>query len=148
MKRYIDVYSASSVIGFSNEDLLHVEDLYAQAAENWLSMKSLLMHSSDCNAILPAIKKQIDLYSNFLASIAELARSKWTEFDLQMMAIGFSILIISLFVHFLFIMRMKKHYSISFASSISGISLWLFLAIFTVAVRACSFLSNSYICKF
>ncbi|KMT11998.1 hypothetical protein BVRB_5g099600 [Beta vulgaris subsp. vulgaris] len=34
VKRYIDVYSASSVIGFPSEDLMHVADMYSQAQEN------------------------------------------------------------------------------------------------------------------
>ncbi|KAJ8552035.1 hypothetical protein K7X08_028478 [Anisodus acutangulus] len=39
VKRYIDVYSASSVIGFSDKDMSHVSDLYAQARDIWLHTK-------------------------------------------------------------------------------------------------------------
>lgn len=42
VKRYIDVYSASSVIGFPSEDLLHVADMYSLAQENWLHVVKVL----------------------------------------------------------------------------------------------------------
>lgn len=151
MKRYIDVYSASSVIGFSSEDLLHITDLYAQAAEKWsLTTKSLLLYKNESsNSVLPALKRQIDVYSNFLANVAELARSKWTEFNLMMMSIGFSIMLVSVFIHILAIKRVKKQYDISFTSSgESETSFGLLFSCFIVVIRACSFFSNSYICKF
>lgn len=151
MKRYLDVYSDSSVIGFSSEDLLHITDLYAQAVEKWsYTTKKLLFYNNDsCNSILPGLKRQIDLYANFLANVAELARSKWTEFNLKMMGIGFSIMLVSVFIHILAIKRVKKQYGISFSSSgDSKTSFGLLFSCFIVLIRACSLLSNSYICKF
>ncbi len=75
MKRYVDVYSASSVIGFSYEDLLQIADIYAQAEENWSRTRKFLLHKNECcDSLLPALKKQIDLYVNFLTSIADLAK--------------------------------------------------------------------------
>lgn len=151
MKKYIDVYSASSVIGFSSEDLFHIADLYAQAAEKWVShTKNFFTYKNEsCNTVLPALERQIDAYSNFLASVAELARSKWTEFNLKLMAIGFGIMLLSICIHILAITKVKRQNAISFsASGDSGISFGLFFACFIVAIRACSFLSNSYICKF
>ncbi|EXC47606.1 hypothetical protein L484_001472 [Morus notabilis] len=148
VKRYIDVYSASSVIGFSSEDLFHIADLYAQAAEKWVShTKNFFTYKNEsCNTVLPALERQIDAYSNFLASVAELARSKWTEFNLKLMAIGFGIMFLSICIHILAITKVKRQNAISFsASGDSGISFGLFLACFIVAIRACSFLSNSYI---
>lgn len=151
MKRYIDVYSASSVIGFSREDLLHIADLYAQAAEKWsYTTKNFFIHKNEsCDTVLPALKSQIDAYSNFLSSVAELARFKWTEFNLKTMAIGFGIMLLSIFIHILAITELKKKNGLSFSPfQDSGISFGLFFACFMVAIRAFSFFSNSYICKF
>jgi phosphatidylinositol glycan class O len=150
VKRYVDVYSASSVIGFSHEDLLQIADIYAQAEENWTHKMKLLLHKNECDddSLLPALNRQIDLYVNFLTSVAELARSKWTEFNLKMMGIGFGIMLISLLIHIVAIKRVNKQYGASFTScGDSGISLGLICACFAVVIRAGSFLSNSYICK-
>lgn len=148
MKRYVDVYSASSVIGFSHEDLLQIADIYSQAEENWSHTKKSLLDKNECCDSLPILKRQIDLYVNFLTSVAELARSKWTEFNLNMMGIGFGIMLISLLVHFLSIKRVSKQYGASFTSrGDSGISFGLVCACFVVIIRASSFLSNSFICK-
>nr|GEW32341.1 GPI ethanolamine phosphate transferase 3 [Tanacetum cinerariifolium] len=132
VKRYIDVYTASSVIGFATDDLKHVEEMYAQAV-NW----SNSLHDG---ASFDALKKQIDLYSNFLASVAELARTKFTEFNLRMMGVGFGILVISIFIHLLLIKRADHIYS-----GTSAVSFGLIFSCTIVAARACSFLSNSYI---
>ncbi|KAK8589694.1 hypothetical protein V6N12_024085 [Hibiscus sabdariffa] len=83
VKRYIDVYSASSVIGFSSEDLFHISDLYAKAKDSRLNLSFNKNESS--NTSLPFLKKQIVAYFEFLSYVAELARSKWTEFNLKMM---------------------------------------------------------------
>ncbi|KAL5570571.1 hypothetical protein UlMin_027146 [Ulmus minor] len=131
VKRYVDVYSTSSAIGFSYEDLLNL----------------LLSKNESFNLVFPALKMQIDAYSTFLASVAELARSKWTEFNLKMMSIGFGIMLISIITHVLAIKKVKRQYEISFSSFMNnGISsVGLFVACSTVVIRACSFLSNSYI---
>lgn len=150
MKRYIDVYSASSVIGFSSEDMLHISDVYVQADENWTHIKNSLLYKNDsCRSLLPALTRQIGAYFNFLSNVSELARSKWTEFNLKMMGIGLGIMLISLFVIFLAIQRVNKP-QVAFLPSYgdSGISFELIFAFFIVAIRSGSFLSNSYICKF
>ncbi|BBG93726.1 Alkaline-phosphatase-like family protein [Prunus dulcis] len=112
VKRYIDIYSASSVIGFSNEDLLRIASMYAKAEEKWShATQKLLLHKKEShNELLPALRRQIDLYSEFLASVAELARSKWTEFNLKMMGTGLGIMLISLLIHFLAIKKVKEQY--------------------------------------
>ena len=151
MKRYIDVYSASSVIGFSREDLSHIADLYTQAADKWsYTTKNFFIYKNEsCNTVLPDLKRQIAAYSNFLSSVAELARSKWTEFNLKIMAIGFGIMLLSIFIHILAITEVKKKNGISFSpSQDSGTPFRLLFACFMVALRAFSFFSNSYICKF
>ncbi|KAK3005826.1 hypothetical protein RJ639_016244 [Escallonia herrerae] len=148
VKKYIDVYSASSVIGFSNEDLLHVAKLYAQAEENWLHTLNDLAQckSGSCYASLGSLKRQIVLYSDFFASVAELARTKWTEFDLKRMGIGFGIMLASMFFHLLAILWVDKQCMVSFTShSSSRISFGLIFSSIIVAIRAVSFLSNSFI---
>ncbi|CAI9299652.1 unnamed protein product [Lactuca saligna] len=117
VKRYIDVYTASSVIGFSIDDLKHVEEMYAKAVNT-------------C----------------FLSSVAELARTKFTEFNLRTMGIGFGILFMSIFVHLLFIVKVDRVHKDVFApNETSPVSFALIVSCVLVAARACSFLSNSYI---
>lgn len=131
--------------------MLHIENIYAKAEERWshTTKKLLLQKKESCDAVLPALKRQIHEYSDFLASVAELARSKWTEFDLKMMGTGLGIMLISLIIHFLAIKKVKEQNGFSFTSSgDSGISFGLIFACFMVVIRACSFLSNSFICKF
>ncbi|KAF5939461.1 hypothetical protein HYC85_023720 [Camellia sinensis] len=128
VKRYIDVYSASSLIGFSNEDLLHLSAMYSQAMENWSNtMINLLLHKNEsCHTSLPDLRRQTDAYFSFLASVAELARSKWTEFNLKMMGIGFGVILTSLLVHLLAIRRLDKLCGVHFLSHAeSGISFGL-----------------------
>ncbi|KAH9782358.1 GPI ethanolamine phosphate transferase 3 [Citrus sinensis] len=146
VKRYIDIYSASSVIGFSSEDLLHISDMYAQAEENWsCSSESLLLFKDEsCYSSLP-LKRKIDAYFKFLLNVAELARSKWTEFDLKMMGIGFVIILISLPIYFLAMMTKSVNGFSSLLFGDSEIFVKLVFALFMVVIRACSFLSNSYI---
>ncbi|XP_042520572.1 GPI ethanolamine phosphate transferase 3 [Macadamia integrifolia] len=152
VKRYIDVYSASSVIGFPSEDLLRVADIYAQAQDKWTDIvnNSLLSEKETqderFDASLYTLRKLIDAYSEFLGSVAELLRSKWTEFDLKMMGVGLGIFLFSLFIHFVAIKRATKLHQISFPSvGDSGLSLRVIFALSVVAIRACSFLSNSFI---
>ncbi|KAK4268349.1 hypothetical protein QN277_025018 [Acacia crassicarpa] len=141
VKRYIDVYSASSAVGFSSDDLSRIASTYAQAESHWLhSTRKLLLDSkSGSDAILPTLKGQIDEYFNFLATVAELARLKWTEFDLKLMISGILILFVSIIFQILAILRGMP---LAGASGIFSIST---LAYVLLAIRACSFLSNSYI---
>uniref|UniRef100_A0A0D9XI49 Uncharacterized protein n=1 Tax=Leersia perrieri TaxID=77586 RepID=A0A0D9XI49_9ORYZ len=103
VKRYIDLYSATSVIGFRAEDLNHVADLYSKAQEHWSSALRPICPSEtgsqdelkeECTS--SALRMQIDAYSVFLESFAKLARSAWTEFDLWFMGIGLSLMILSI----------------------------------------------------
>ncbi|KAK9026042.1 hypothetical protein V6N11_038890 [Hibiscus sabdariffa] len=146
VKRYIDVYSASSVIGFSSEDLFHISDLYSEAEENRLN--STFYNNESSNTSLAILKRQIGAYFEFLSYVAELARSKWTEFNLKMMGTGIGIMLLSLYCHILAIRKLNKSYGVSLLlSRDSGISFGLLLASFTVLMRASSLLSNSYILK-
>ncbi|CAN4119159.1 unnamed protein product [Withania somnifera] len=99
VKRYIDVYSASSVVGFSDKDIAHASNLY-EAVLNCKSESRL--------TLLHQLKKQVEAYSNFLSSIAALARSKWTDFNLKMMGTGFCIVLLSLFVRIFIIKKLDK----------------------------------------
>lgn len=147
MKRYIDIYSVKSVIGFSTEDLLHISHLYTKAGE--YRSHGLSHKDEDSNLSLLSLERQIDAYFNFLLSVAELARTKWTEFNLGMMGIGFGIILISLLTQLLAIERIKKPYGLSLLPfGDFDLSFRLIFAIFIMLIRACSFLSNSYICKF
>uniref|UniRef100_A0A803LWD1 GPI ethanolamine phosphate transferase 2 C-terminal domain-containing protein n=2 Tax=Chenopodium quinoa TaxID=63459 RepID=A0A803LWD1_CHEQI len=147
VKRYIDVYSASSVIGFPSEDLLHVADMYSQAQENWLHVvKGSLSHMNEsCPSSSPALMRQIDMYAHFLDSVIGLARSKWTEFNLKLMVVGLSIIFLSLLVQVFAIKRMNTFYESSLSTRFPEASVGLVFSVFAVIIRACSFLSNSYI---
>lgn len=151
MKRYIDVYSASSVIGFSSEDLQQISNLYDQAEQSWANTTKnlLLCRNESCHSLLPGLTRQIDSYFSFLSNVSELAHSKWTEFNLNLMGIGLGTMLMSLFLIFRAIQWVHAPYkSLLLSPEDSGISFEFIFAFFVVAIRACSFLSNSYICKF
>lgn len=154
MKRYIDLYSASSVIGFPKEDLLHVAEVYGQAQVIWTThVNNTFINGSDvtsktCVSSSSVLLEQIDAYSDFLATVAALARSKWTEFDLKLMGVGLCILLMSLLFQ-LFAFKRAKKLCGNFYPSVTNpdISVRSMFALGVVAIRACSFLSNSYICE-
>ncbi|EYU22363.1 hypothetical protein MIMGU_mgv1a0214783mg, partial [Erythranthe guttata] len=148
VKKYIDVYSSLSLIGFSEQDLLHVSKLYSEAQELWsnTSKNFSLDKTQRLFASLPLIKRQLDAYSVFLESVADLARSNWTEFHLKMMGVGFCIMLSSLFLHVYLIRTLNKLSGLHSCSS--GYSMGLFGVTFAcviVLIRASSFLSNSFI---
>lgn len=144
------MYSASSVIGFPSEDLLHVAEMYSVAQENWMHVvKGSLSHMNEsCPSSFSAIKKQIDMYAQFLDSVIGLARSKWTEFNLKLMVVGLSIIFLSLLVQVVAIKRVDTFYESSLSTRCPQASVGLVFSMFAVIIRASSFLSNSFICKF
>ncbi|CAM8932812.1 unnamed protein product [Rhodiola kirilowii] len=146
VKRYIDVYSAASVDGFSSEDMMHIADEYAQAQRRWSqTVKILQSHKNkSCHISLPTLQGQIDAYSRFLDGVAELARSKWTKFNRKMMGVGLGAMLSSLIFHFMCIEKISSHSEFSLGGA-SKISLGLVFSFLTVLIRGGSFLSNSYI---
>lgn len=143
------MYSASSVIGFPSEDLLHVTNMYSLAQDKWLlDVKGSMSNMNESSASLLAIKRQIDMYVQFLDSVVGLARSKWTEFNLKLMVVGLSIIFLSLIVQIVSIKRAGQFYESSLSAKFPQASVALVFSVFAVIIRACSFLSNSYICKF
>ncbi|CAA0818436.1 Alkaline-phosphatase-like family protein [Striga hermonthica] len=147
VKKYIDVYSSLSLIGFSEKDLLHVSKLYSKAHELWsITSKNFSDGSEREFAWSPFLKRQLEAYNTFLESVAALARSSWTEFNLKMMGIGFCIMLSSLYLHVFLIWRLDKLGVIqSNSPSYSRISFRLSFACIVVMIRAWSFLSNSFI---
>ncbi|CAN0865258.1 GPI ethanolamine phosphate transferase 3, partial [Linum grandiflorum] len=150
VKRYIDVYSASSIIGFSSEDLLRISNKYAQLEENWSrAIKKLFsLQTKSMPSLLHQISKQISAYLDFLSDVSELARSKWTEFNMKMMGVGLGTMLLSLFTISLAIRSInEKKISLGapYSSTDPGISFDSVFAFVIVMIRACSFLSNSYI---
>ncbi|KAG9138781.1 hypothetical protein Leryth_007418 [Lithospermum erythrorhizon] len=136
VKRYIDVYSGSSVIGFSDNDLKDISDLYEEA-------NKIQYHAS--HSSLSKSKLKIDAYSKFLTTVAGIARSKWTEFNLTMMITGFSIMLASIFGHIFLIKWLVKD-GLRFSSCSSPVvSFEMIFAYIVVFIRSCSFLSNSFI---
>jgi len=146
----MDAYSASSAVGFSHDDLSQIASVYAQAENHWLySTKKLLLDKDNASdALVPALKWQIDAYFKFLTTVAELARSKWTEFDLNMMGTGIGIMLISLIFQVFAILRATKQHGVNSSSSgNSSIITSSTFTLFLLGIRSCSLLSNSYICK-
>ncbi|KAK6116828.1 hypothetical protein DH2020_049458 [Rehmannia glutinosa] len=147
VKKYIDVYSSLSLIGFSEKDLLHVSELYSEAQELWSIVSKNFSDKSQMGfASFPLLKRQLDAYSAFLESVAALARSSWTEFNLKMMGIGFCIMLSSLCLHVFLIRRLDNlcglHSSLpDYSRKLFGLS----FACIIVMIRALSFLSNSFI---
>ncbi|WOK99973.1 GPI ethanolamine phosphate transferase 3 [Canna indica] len=151
VKRYIDLYSATSVIGLPSEDLHHVAQLYSQAQTKWpdtASSSCSRVGSPDniLDSLESSLQQQIDAYSEFLVSVAKLARSAWTEFDLLYMGLGFSCMLFSLVIHLLVIRRLSTLCQ-SYNNSLGIFDNYFSLvsAFLLVAIRAASFLSNSYI---
>lgn len=145
MKKYIDVYSSLSLIGFSEKDLLHVSELYSEAQELW-SITS--RNISGASVPLPLVKQQLDAYSKFLESVAALARSNWTEFNLKMMGVGFCLMLSSFYLHVFLIRRLDKLCGLhSFLSDYFKNLFGANLASILILIRAWSFLSNSFIRK-
>lgn len=105
VKRYIDLYSKSSIIGFSPEDLVQLEDIYAQSQATFSSVREEQSSSEDCfdngkcEMKISILQRQIDAYYKYLEATAELARSKWTQFGLKTMIFGLVLLILSVAVH-------------------------------------------------
>ncbi|KAL5231786.1 hypothetical protein ABZP36_030562 [Zizania latifolia] len=157
VKRYIDLYSATSVIGFRAEYLDHVADLYSRAQANWSSVlrstcpseagtQDELKECASKECTSSALRSQLDAYSKFLESFAKLARSSWTEFDLWLMGIGLSFMVLSVSTQASILVKLNTNSQISDKERASSSSFPKFLFAFTlVAIRAASFLSNSYI---
>lgn len=88
---------------FPSEDLLRLAESYSEAHSNW----SNILHN-DCPLKIDPLSQncdyinillgQISAYSKFLGEVAELARSKWTQFDIKLMSVGLCILLASLLV--------------------------------------------------
>ncbi|WVZ71801.1 hypothetical protein U9M48_020338 [Paspalum notatum var. saurae] len=151
VKRYIDQYSATSVIGFPSEDLQHIMDLYSRAQENW-STSLITTCSSETGSqeklegIGSVLRQQIDAYTDFLQSFAKLARSAWTEFDLWSMGTGLLLMILSVIIQTCAFVNLNTMCQPSDQKSASSsIIPKLSFAFALVAIRAASFLSNSYI---
>ncbi|KAL2902722.1 GPI ethanolamine phosphate transferase 3 [Bienertia sinuspersici] len=141
VKRYIDVYSASSVIGFPSEDLLHVADIYSLAQENWLHVvKGSLSCTNESCPSFHSLKRQIDMYVQFLDRVIGLARSKWTEFNLKLMLVGLGIIFLSLLVQVFAIKRVGKFNVSSLSNRCPQASVGLFfLFLQSLLERAVSF---------
>lgn len=156
VKRYIDRYSATSVIGFRAEDLNHVADLYSKAQANWSSVlrstcpletssQDELKECANKECTSSALRLQIDAYSDFLESFAKLARSAWTEFDLWLMGIGLSVMILSVSTQACMLVKLNINQISEKERASSSFIPKYFFAFALVAIRAASFLSNSYI---
>lgn len=125
--------------------MLHVAELYSEAQELW-SISS--RNFSGTSVPLPLVKRQLDAYSKFLGSVAALARSNWTEFNLKMMGIGFCVMLSSLYLHVYLIRRLDKLCGLhSFLSDYFKNFLAANLGYVVILIRASSFLSNSFIRK-
>ncbi|CAO2161963.1 unnamed protein product [Urochloa humidicola] len=151
VKRYIDQYSATSVIGFPSEDLQHITNLYSRAQTNWsASLRTTCSSEMGSQEKLegkgPVLPQQIDAYTDFLQTFAKLARSAWTEFDLWSMGIGLLLMILSVTIQACMLVKLNTICQSSDQNSAcSSIIPKLSFAFALVAIRAASFLSNSYI---
>ncbi|EPS70140.1 hypothetical protein M569_04617, partial [Genlisea aurea] len=143
VKKYIDAYSSMSLIGFSDKDLWRLSDLYSKADDLWsATAKDKSYHMSHGSSESSALAKmQVNAFSLFLESVAELARSNWTEFNLKMMGIGFFIMLGSLYLYLSINNRLEKHFTQG-----RGMNLFVVtLAGLMVLIRSFSLLSNSFI---
>ncbi|KAK8914641.1 hypothetical protein KSP39_PZI024417 [Platanthera zijinensis] len=152
VKRYIDSYSTASVIGLPAKDLYYINTLYSEAQRSWPDIIKLAVsyendiHIGINDNTTSALQRQVDAYSRFLASVAKLARSEWTEFNLKLMGFGLCIMLTSLSVHLFTIRRVNILCKSYYTFPCSSFSFFRVLTVIVfVAIRAVSFLSNSYI---
>ncbi|VAI14329.1 GPI ethanolamine phosphate transferase 3 isoform X2 [Triticum aestivum] len=152
VKRYIDQYSGSSIIGFSAEYLHHVEELYSKAQANWSEVLKSTCPSETAKgeefkeSASSSLQLQIDAYSSFLERFAKLARSAWTEFDLWLMGTGLLLMILSVITQAYILVRLNALCQPSAQECASSrIIPKLSFAFTLVTIRAASLLSNSYI---
>ncbi|KAF8724064.1 hypothetical protein HU200_021077 [Digitaria exilis] len=151
VKRYIDQYSATSVIGFPSEDLQHITNLYSRAqANSSASFRTTCSSETGSQDKLEGkgsvLPQQIDAYTDFLQTFAKLARSAWTEFDLWSMGIGLLLMILSVIIQACALVKLNTICQPSDQKSHSSIIPKFSFAFALVVIRAASFLSNSYIC--
>lgn len=112
VKRYLDAYTASSIRGFPSADLAHVQSLYERAQTIPHSLDTDHPHSrstasgSDLNKFKEysneTVTRLIDgIQGNlvYLLAAANLARTQWTQFEDEWMAIGLILLISSMVIH-------------------------------------------------
>lgn len=152
VKKYIDHYSASSVIGFPKGDLVAVEDMFANIQNDYTYYRERSFFDKESDREFRVnksaiLKWQVGSYSNFLDRVAELARSKWTEFDLREMGAGLFTLLLSIIFH-LFSVRGIKVNFLKHGLPYDQSGIFPIFAALVVVIRAFSVLSNSYICKF
>nr|CAB3472662.1 unnamed protein product [Digitaria exilis] len=150
VKRYIDQYSATSVIGFPSEDLQHITNLYSRAqANSSASFRTTCSSETGSQDKLEGkgsvLPQQIDAYTDFLQTFAKLARSAWTEFDLWSMGIGLLLMILSVIIQACALVKLNTICQPSDQKSHSSIIPKFSFAFALVVIRAASFLSNSYI---
>ncbi|XP_024356410.1 uncharacterized protein [Physcomitrium patens] len=111
VKRYLDTYSTSSIRGFPTSDLAYVQSLYEKALVNIhsLYMDHIQMGTNDSVSDRSKFKEISDettinlldsIQDNmgYLLAAANLARTQWTQFEDEWMAIGLFLLIISMVV--------------------------------------------------
>jgi len=135
------MYTSTAVIGLPSEDLRHLRELYTQAQTN-------LQNSISSTCSESTLQRQIDAYSDYLGSVAKLARSAWTEFNLILMFAGLFVMILSIFIQIFFILRVNNLLELNYlVSGITSSPFRLASALALVVIRAASFLSNSYICE-
>ena len=112
VKRYLDAYTASSVRGFPSADLAHVQNLYgkAQIISNSLHIDHPHLKNNDSesdssnfkeysNEIVTRLTDSIQGNLVYLLAAANLARTQWTQFEDEWMAIGLVLLITSVIIH-------------------------------------------------
>ena len=90
VKRNLDAYTASSIRGFPSADLAHVQSLYEKA-----QMISHSLHNDSATGLMDSIQGNLV----YLLAAANLARTQWTQFEDDWMAIGITLLITSMVIH-------------------------------------------------
>lgn len=112
VKRYLDAYTASSIRGFPSADLAHVQSLYEKAQKlshslhthhpplkNNDSESDFSKFKENSNEIVTRLINSIQGNLVYLLAAANLARTQWTQFEDEWMAIGLILLITSMAIH-------------------------------------------------
>lgn len=104
IKRYLDAYTASSTRGFPTVNLAYVQSLYEKTQATSPSLHTDTpqiktdLSESDFESVT-RLTSSIQEKLVYLLAAADLARSQWTQFEDEWMAIGLILLITSMVIY-------------------------------------------------
>ncbi|KAL2611789.1 hypothetical protein R1flu_023481 [Riccia fluitans] len=119
VKRYFEAYSAVAISGFPKQDLERLETLYSTAHDLNVthSCSTCQLSSISDVELIPTMTRrmidesqvQVEAYRAYLSAAASLARSQWTQFGIEWMAVGLSLLFASIAIRAVALHRLSQN---------------------------------------